>query len=256
MSLVQNLKHKDSSNDRDGIDPNRLAKIIEDTYVKRNREGFKTKKSFSPSQIGYGHGKCPRYWFHAFSGAEFVESNDAKSMANMDHGTTAHERIAVLFQETGLLKESERKVIHDDPPIFGFIDLILDRAGEEVIGEFKTTRQEAFFHRKAKMEPPDYHLVQVLIYMYVEDIKHGFIVYENKNTQEILVIPVTMDEENLEYTEGIIEWMRTVRKNFEEGTLPKRPYRSNSRVCKGCPVQKHCWDDAEDGEVEIESLRL
>jgi hypothetical protein len=47
--------------------------------------------------------------------------------------------------------------------------------------------------------------------------------------------------------------MRTVRKAWENKTLPEKNYRSNSKICKTCPIRATC-DLAGTGEVKIKSL--
>jgi hypothetical protein len=47
--------------------------------------------------------------------------------------------------------------------------------------------------------------------------------------------------------------MRTVRKSWQDRQLPIKNYRSNSKVCKTCPVKKAC-DAAGDGVVKILAL--
>jgi hypothetical protein len=47
--------------------------------------------------------------------------------------------------------------------------------------------------------------------------------------------------------------MRTVRKAWENKTLPEKNYRSNSKICKTCPIRATC-DVAGTGEIKIKSL--
>jgi len=250
--LVKNLTFKKST---EGVDGAELAVLLEKAYLESNRNEFMTKKTFSPSGIGYGKGRCPRYWFLAFNGADFEETNDAVGIANMENGTAAHERMEKMFQRTGILKESETELLIEDPPVRGFIDLIIDWNGEDAIGEFKTTRSEAFLNRQASMKPAGYHLLQILIYMEGRGAKQGFVIYENKNTQEILIIPVNMTEKNKEIVQEVFDWMRTVYSNWQDDNLPTRPFRKNSKECKGCPLSETCWDGPK-GDVTIEALPI
>jgi CRISPR/Cas system-associated exonuclease Cas4 (RecB family) len=177
----------------------------------------------------------------------------------MKSGIDSHNRIAELFRRSSLEIEAiEYELKFDDPPIFGFVDIIINRAGERVVGEIKTTRSEAFNVRQAKMQPPDYHLIQILIYMYVLEAHSGFFLYENKNTHEILIIPVYMNEENKALVENTLQWMREVKKYHEEKKLPKIPFRKNAKECKDCPVSTVCWDGETygEGDVDVEPLRL
>lgn len=241
------------------LDVDKLSKIIEEAYQTYNTERERRKTSFAPSSIGFGHGKCPRYWYIAFDGATFVETNEPASWANMKSGIASHERLGELLQRSNLsLKGIEVEFTHDDPPIRGYIDVIIDRAGEEVIGEIKTTRTEAFRARQSKMQAPDYHLIQVLIYMYLRGAESGFFIYENKNDHQLLIMPVYMTDEHREYVERVLGWMRMVRHNWEERILPEIPFRKNAKECKGCPVRDTCFDESKygKGDQRIEPLRL
>jgi CRISPR/Cas system-associated exonuclease Cas4 (RecB family) len=255
-SIVKNLGHKTFHGP---LDVGKLTKIIEDAYATYNEPRDRKKRSFAPSGIGFGHGKCPRYWYIAFDGAVFIESNTPQGVANMKTGIAAHDRLGELLERSSLnVKGLEVEFQHNNPPIFGYIDAIIDRAGEEVIGEIKTTRTEAFRARQAKMSPPDYHLIQILIYMYVREAESGFFMYEDKNTHELLIMPVYMDEENKQYVEDVFEWLRTVNQSWRDRKLPEIPYRKNAKECKSCPVRDVCFDADQygKGDVRLEPLKL
>lgn len=221
----------------------KLEQTLEEASATLGRpSGHTQKKSFAPSGVGYGSGTCPRYWYYAFHGAHFEYDNTARQRANMDAGTAAGERIAKLFEASGILKDAEAKVIHNDPPIFGFIDLIVDWQGEEMVGEVKTTRDESFQIRSTTMKPPGYQMIQLLIYMYVLKLDKGFFLIENKNTHEFLIIPVKMTPERKALVEKVFDWMRTVKRHSDADELPKRPFTPKSMQCKSCPVWDTCWE--------------
>jgi CRISPR/Cas system-associated exonuclease Cas4 (RecB family) len=238
------------------LDTKAFVKTIARAYEDTARESkFTQKKSFSPSGVGYGSGTCPRYWFHAFEGAWFDNSNDAPSLANMDNGTRSHDRIQSALLSAGIAKELEREIRLEDPPIHGYVDLIAEWDDEEYVGEIKTTRMEVFAWRQQTMKPAGYHLIQLLLYMHVCKIPRGFVLYENKNDHSVLVIPVEMNARHEKIAEETLEWMRTVKKNQEEGTLPKRPFEQKSKECKSCPVREACWS-GEEGVVDLPVLQV
>jgi CRISPR/Cas system-associated exonuclease Cas4 (RecB family) len=127
-----------------------------------------------------------------------------------------------------------------------------------VVGEIKTTSSEAFTRRQATMKAPDYHMIQILIYMYVLEADSGFFLYENKNNHELLIIPVYMDEENKQLVEYTLDWMRAARKAWEDRVIPERPFTRKSKECKDCPVSEVCWSDDKygEGDARVEPLRL
>jgi CRISPR/Cas system-associated exonuclease Cas4 (RecB family) len=79
------------------------------------------------------------------------------------------------------------------------------------------------------------------------------LIYENKNNHELLLLPVEVNDHYRRWVDQAFDWMRTVRKAWVDRTLPKKNYRSNSKICKNCPIQKACAS-AEVGELKINSL--
>lgn len=235
---------------------NMLEVLREAQDNSRSKRKFSKKVSFSPSSVGYGAGTCPRYWYLAFTGGEFVDTFDGLSIANMANGTLAHARVEQLFKDAGILEEAERELKCEDPPIRGFADVIVDFEGQKIVGEFKTTRQESYVHREANGEPIDYHKVQVLIYMRIVGTEDGFLLYENKNTQELFLIPVVMDEANSKYTDYIFEWMREVRNLWETNQLPTRPFTQKNKACKSCSLFDVCWNQSPEGDIDYAPLEV
>lgn len=233
----------------------KMEEMLENAYLSLRRSNDKpyARKTYPPSGVGYGAGQCARKWRYEFEG-EFirVDDVDALQIANMEYGTEAHERIQKLFEIAGILIEKEKLITLDDPPIKGFVDLIVEWNGKPTVGEIKTTKQEAFTLLKAADQPQDYHLMQLLIYMKVLEMDSGFILYENKNTGEFLIMPIYMNDENREIADKAFEWLSAAFANKE---LPKRPFTKGSKECRYCPFKTDCWKDGE-GVVEIAPLQL
>ena len=238
-----------------GFDVEKLAGLLEQAYLSQVRETkFITKTTFAPSSIGYGKATCARYWYHAFTGAVFDESGtDAMGVANMANGTAAHERIENLFELTGILDAKEVEIKLEDPPIRGFMDVTINWEGEVIPGEIKTTRQEMFAFRQASMKPPLYNLFQILIYMKAMNKKIGFLLYENKNNQELLIIPIEWTPQYEALLEQAFEWLRLVRKTWEDGDIPNRGFpTARNKNCRECPVRAACYaEDAPEATVTI-----
>lgn len=246
------------------FDGKALAELLDQTYLAKRRPPKFTKKvSFAPSSLGYT-GACPRYWSIAFNGAEFVDVSDSRGMANMENGSYAHDRLQKLFEESGILVAKEVEMTLQDPPVRGYIDVMV-RWGDEVLpGEIKTTLSVGFMHRRSKMAGTAPHLVQVLIYMKATGKRTGFLLYEDKDSQEIIVIPVEMTDSNEKILNDVLDWMRLVHLNFQESQeegqweahLPKRPWTKKNKVCKGCPVFNECWNVQPEGTLVIKPLEL
>ena len=235
------------------VDKEALIEKIKSGYTVKRVDKFQTKKTFAPSTIAYSHGECPRYWYLAFEGAMFEDNADAYGGANMTAGTKSHERIQQAMEDAGILKNSEFKITYTDPPIFGYGDVILEWENEDLLGEIKTMPNEGFEYRKLAGKPKAGHLIQLLIYMKVLNKSKAILIYENKNNHELLIFPVELNEYSFKWVENAFEWMRTVRKAWESKTLPEKNYRSNSKICKTCPIRATC-DLAGSGEIKIKSL--
>lgn len=234
------------------IDTKAFIAKIEEGYTAANGYNFKTKKTFSPSALVYGNGACARYWFLAFSGAEFLDDNDAYAIANMSSGTMGHERIQKAIEDAGIMVEKEKRIVAQDPPIFGFADAIVQWGEEQPVVEIKTMREESFAYRK-HAKPPSYHMMQLVIYMKVLGKRLGILLYENKNSHELHAITVEPTPELIAWADYAFDWMKQVRAQWETGEIPKKTYRSNSKVCGGCPVRDACAN-ADKGTVKIEPL--
>lgn len=243
-------KRKESFVDIEGL----IAKINSGYTI--NRVPKETKKSsFAPSTIAYSHGECPRYWYLAFEGGIFEDNADAYGAANMTAGTKSHERIQeAMGNVPGLLVGNEFKITYQDPPIFGFGDVMLSfEEHEELLGEIKTMPHEAFEYRKTSGKPKTGHLIQLLIYMKILNKNKSVLIYENKNNHELLIFPVELNQYMYEWVESTFEWMRKVRKSWEDKVLPEKNYRSNSKICKTCPINKICAE-AGPGGIKINSM--
>jgi CRISPR/Cas system-associated exonuclease Cas4 (RecB family) len=243
------------------IDTQALIEKIQSGYTVKRVDKFQTKKTFAPSTIAYSHGECPRYWYLAFEGAIFEDNADAYGAANMTAGTKSHERIQQAMMDSGIAEifesedgpTTEFKIINNDPPIFGYGDAMINWEGEQIVGEIKTMLNEGFEYRKKSLKPKTGHLIQLLIYMKILKKSKGVLIYENKNNHELLVLPVEVTDYYRQWIDETFQWMRDVRKAWTDKTLPTKNYRSNSKICKTCPIQKAC-EDAGSGVVKLKSL--
>lgn len=230
-----------------------LIEKINYGYIAKRGTKHQQKKTFAPSTIAYGHGECPRYWYLAFEGGDFQDYADPFAGANMTNGTKSHERIEEAIKDSGIFVDSEFKITYNDPPIFGYGDVLVEWEGEELLIEIKTAMAEGFEYRKKTMKPKLGHLVQVLIYMKILKKAKAVILYENKNNHELLAIPVMVNDYYIKWVDQAFDWMRDVRKAWEDKVLPKKNYRSNSKICKTCPLASVC-SEAGEGAIKINSL--
>jgi hypothetical protein len=244
-----------------------LVEKINTGYTINNEPKHQVKKTFAPSTLVYNHGECPRYWYLAFSGTTFEDNSDAFGVANRTNGTKSHDRIQQALINSGITKvfqkedkdtkqikdTTEFEIKNENPPIFGYGDGIITWNNEEVVLEIKTVANEGFEYRKNTGKAKKDHIFQILIYMKILGYQRGIILYENKNNHELLPILVEVNDYYREYLNNAFEWMKVVRASWMKNELPIKNYRSNSKICKVCPVQKEC-DKMGAGVVKIASL--
>ena len=84
------------------------------------------------------------------------------------------------------------------------------------------------------------HVIEVLIYMWLTELKNGLLIYENSNTHEYLSFHIepykpiitSVQKKCLLLMEGKIR-----------GQLPEQPYKNrNGNECKKCEYLKTCWN--------------
>lgn len=254
QNLLKQIMVKSPGEGPSFVDKDALIEKIRSGYTINRVDKFTKKNSFAPSTIAFSHGECPRYWYLAFEGGVFEDNADAYGGANMTAGTKSHERIQeAMGNVPDFLVDSEFKITNDDPPIFGFGDVILNWGGEELLGEIKTMPSEGFEYRKAAGKAKTGHLIQLLIYMKILKKARAVLIYENKNNHDLLIIPVEINDYYKKWVNAAFDWMKDVRKAWEDKALPTKNYRSNSKICKTCPLTKVCAD-AGVGEIKIKSL--
>ena len=252
-NLIKQIMLKPAEED-DRFDSKAFIETIEKGYLVDRGTKFTQKKTFSPSKIAYGEGKCPRYWYLAFEGANFEDNSNAFSVANMTSGTMSHARVLeTALKNSGIAIDVEFKISYDDPKIYGICDGMAHWKDEDYVIEFKTCNNEAFEYRKKTMAAKSGHIEQLLIYMKILKKAKGVVIYENKNTHELLAIVIEINDNYIEWVDNTFNWMKTVRKHWENKELPIKPYRSNSKVCKNCPLNSDCAK-AEAGVVKVPTL--
>ena len=271
--MTKSTKKKATNSEEDENFVEGLPTAINAGYLVKTKTRFVKKNNFSASSLAYGAGECPRYWTLAFDGQITYDNSDAMGVANRTQGTLGHGRIQEAIEASGLLAQDmefdpiprkysqqthpamEFRVKTDDPPFDGSGDVMIDYKGERLVGEIKTIRNDEFEYRKINRRPKMAHLMQLLLYMKVWKMRKGVMIYENKNTHELLTLPVVVSEHYRAWAEEVFEWMKLVYKNWQEKQLPEIPYRSNSKICKVCPIQKACAE-AGDGTIKIKPMRL
>lgn len=217
-----------------------LVAKIDESLSGRNVKQLKKVEGFHPSYTN----QCSRYWYYLFDGIEYTPSFSPQTYRIFDNGHGVHERLYSYFRQMGILLEEEIPVKYEDPPITGTADGVIDFYGKKLI-ELKSISNEGFEYRRIYKKPKDDHVRQAQIYMRCLDLDQAFVIYENKNNQQIL--PILIDRDDA-FIDKLFTKYKKFYKNFVEGTLPDQPYKMTSKNCGSCDLYSHCWS-VNDGDM-------
>jgi hypothetical protein len=219
-----------------------LVESIDSHLAKRNGVELKRVEGFHPSYTN----QCGRYWVYLFRGVSANVDFASQTYRIFDNGHAVHDRLYSYLSGMGILTEEEIPVESEDPPIRGTADGIINFHGKQLI-ELKSISDVGFSYRKIYNKPKDDHYRQAQIYMRCLNLDSGFVIYENKNNQEILPLYMERDDE---FIDKLYKKYRKIYKNFIDGdVLPGRPYKSiASKQCSWCNVKEFCWKDEDGGK--------
>ena len=222
------------------LDIRKLETQIDEAIVEADKSTYFSKKtSFAPSSLGYS-GSCSRYQYLAFNGAEFQKGSDALGLFAMKFGTRFGDDVEKLLLAAGVASERQTEVINESPPIKGYTDFLGEIDGETYVADFKTCGDEKYSKILESGVPPKDNLLQILLYMKILKLRTGILIYVNRNTGKMTVVPVTVSERHKEFLEYVFNWMIEVKEWSEGEVIPSRSYPKSNFICKGCAVRATC----------------
>ncbi len=156
------------------------------------------------------------------------------------NGEDVHERYQKYFEDMGILVESERTLKNDAYRIKGKADAIIELNNKEYIVELKSIN--GISASKLKKPKPD-HVKQINLYMFMTGIKEGFILYENKNNQEILNFKIDYKYSKIE---PMLIAMESILNNIRNNKLMPKKVDN----CAACPFYRLCKYDIKVSETQ------
>lgn len=217
-----------------------LVEAINEHLFSRNVSNFKKVSGFHPSYTN----QCARYWYYLFEGVNVTPSFSAQTYRIFDNGHAVHDRLYSYFRDMGILIAEEIPVSHESPPIEGTADGIINWYGEKLI-ELKSISSEGFHYRQLHNKPKDEHYRQAQIYMRCLNLDSGFVIYENKNNQDILPIFIEKDDD---FIDKLFKKYNKIHAAYLSGEIPVQPYKRTSANCSSCDLQSLCWGEG-DGDA-------
>lgn len=206
---------------------------------------------FHASSLGVSHGKCARRNVYLLKGVAKQNRVDHRVMRVFANGHAVHERLQTAMEAMGIDMISEVPVRHKEPPIRGHADGTAVWKDRKILIEIKSCSDEVFVNRLKWKKPKDDHFDQCNIYAYILGYDVIWIIYENKNNQQVKIFEKKADPTG---AEKIIDAWHAQWLCFKDDKLPKRPYKPTSPVCGGCDLKYHCFADADMG-VDLKPYR-
>lgn len=143
----------------------------------------------------------------------------------------------------GILIGAEVPVNVNNPvPIRGHADGILDWGGRKLY-ELKSISPTRFEFRRMYKKPDDKTYEQAQIYLFALDLEAGYVIYENKGTQEVLIFYIERDEKVIN---RVLKRWNVAYNYYQEDVVPPRPYKRESDDCRFCDLEKYCWETLDD----------
>jgi len=175
---------------------------------------------------------------------------DTLQNARFKHGWMIHEKYQDLFLKYGKVvyfnsdqdkPELDYAHFDQDRLLWFSPDAILKVCGEHMVVEIKGYKQESFDQMDEAGDPPEAAHQQVNLYMHLLELKHGLILVENKNTQELKVWCVEYNREMVQpYIDRIYQFKKALLKAENSKELPNRICDSNrdrnAEKCIACNI--------------------
>lgn len=206
-------------------------------YLDSDRSFREPDGYFHPSSMSYRIAQeCDR--FAQFSlWVNTASSIFAKTRRIFDVGSDMHLRYQRYFAEMGILVEAEKEVLSEQYHVTGHLDAIIKKPFSEqlVVVELKSINTTDFNN----ITRPKYeHEIQLKLYMGVEGIGEGIVVYEDKNDQNIKVFDYEHDFEFWEFQKSRFQriWNEWKQK------IPSRNT-ENVELCERCAFFQRCKGD-------------
>lgn len=168
-------------------------------------------------------------------------------------GDAIHEKWQRLFIRGGLGNPSEmdKQLFKNEYDLYYSPDAVVQIAGKRYMVEIKSMNTIQF--KKAISHPAGER--QLLFYMWLTGMKDGFVLVEDKNTQEFKIFKVDYDLDRIEkYIERLEKIMELKQKFVEKKKPPKRKCKtSETKLALKCNMREVCWNIGK-GRVKLKGV--
>lgn len=163
-------------------------------------------------------------------------------------GNAIHEKWQNMFMKAGLAIKNEARCYSEKYDLYFTPDSIIKINGKIYIVEIKS--MNTFSFKKATSHPSGQK--QCMLYMHLLGIPNGFVLGEDKNTQQFEIFPVEYSYEKvLPYIYRLNE-IQEMKKNFiKNKEVPSRKCKNyNTKKALECPMRDCCFNIGE-GRIKL-----
>jgi len=192
---------------------------------------------------------CPRAVFFSMTG-EIGEKTPAGGIKKMRMGSKIHEHLMGDMFSSGMRVVASEISIPDNELIHGRADCIVCIDNELILLDFKSIMSFGYKIINDKKLNEE-HIAQVNLYLHFFNLKRGFLIYMNKDNQDLLEVEVLYDEKKaLE----CLDKLKDLRLKIDNKILPEIPTNLEGWKCAYCSHRKLCKDKCkEKKEMEKEN---
>lgn len=255
----------------------RIDELLVERDKQRKEDRVRTHGTGRNSFYVSDAGKCPRKI--AYEYYELPKSQlDGRVLRILENGNFLQDRYSAYFKELGVWVAEEVPVsteAMDDVPILirGRADILINAAKlfdetgtydkteppleDLAIVEMKSINTWGFKSVVKDNLPKTDHYYQLMLYLWLTGIPRGWVLYEDKNDQSMVAIPVAYDERVIYGSEGrskgLLQELEEVAQTLEAGEVPTRcaEAKPDKFPCKWksgqCDFYDHCYDPAHNG---------
>jgi hypothetical protein len=167
-----------------------ILKLIDDA----TDGGFFTTprgKVFYPSALG---NPCDRALYNDYNAVPRNDPITPQTQRKFNYGHDLEDRVDKYLHKMGVVQARELVVKSEDPPISGRIDFIVKHPKEGLaVVELKSIHDSGWSALIDKPKPE--HFVQIQLYMNMQGIDYGIVLYEDKNDQTYKAFKLTVDRQ-------------------------------------------------------------
>jgi hypothetical protein len=175
-----------------------------------------------------------------------IKLRDPRPLYYFDDGRWRHLRWQMVFFKMGIVDSIEEFTSAGVLEYGGTTDVrITIRVGGKqtpVIVDIKGANASRWNNINKTKKPLFDNLIQLLIYLHINDVEHGILWYENKNTNEICEISVSRKR----YRKLLLKALkrqRYMKRYVQHTAFPKEEcsvFDEKDRRFKNCPQRKNC----------------